>query len=114
MKSYNKTVSARKTILFWNSFWNSKYFEMGMGNEKFKSCPNFNNCYTTRKKSELNNPKFIIDAVVFHGVFSKNDIPAIQKLKKNRQSLKKLNQGIDPLFVLFMRVRIFFNSLPNS
>ena len=77
---------------------------MGEANEKFKSCPNFNNCYTTIRKSELSDPKFIVDAVVFHGVLSKNDISAIERLKKNRQSLKNWNHGIEPLFVLYMRV----------
>ena len=31
-KSVNKIISERKTILFWNSYWDDHYFEMGAGN----------------------------------------------------------------------------------
>ena len=105
----NKNANGRKIILFWNSFYNNEYFAMGVGNERFKLCPNFKNCDTTRgstKSGYLNiiESEHIIDAVVFHGLFTSNDITAIQELKKERRNLKDYNQGIEPLFVLFLLV----------
>ena len=102
VKSVNKTAVKRKTILFWNQYWDFKYFKMGAGNRGFKPCPNFHNCYTTTRRSKLINKHEIIDAVVFHGVSLK--IYAIEKLKEKRRYLSKLNKGIEPLFILFMLV----------
>ena len=107
-KSINRKPSKRKTILFWNSYWEEKYFEMGVGNREFKSCPKFNNCYTTRRKSKLTDENEIIDAIVFHGVVSDHDISQIEMLRKKRKFLPDLNMGIEPLFVLFMLVSTAF------
>ena len=97
-----KTNSEKKTILFWNSYWDWKYFQMGVGNRGFKSCPEFKNCYTTTRKTKLTNPNEIIDAIVFHGVGL--NISEIQYLKKKRHLLSKVNKGIEPLYILFMLV----------
>ena len=75
---------------------------MGVGNRGFKTCPRFSNCYTTTRKSKLTDPHEIIDAIVFHGVGL--NVTEIQMLKDKRHSLSKVNQGITPLFVLFMLV----------
>ena len=32
VKFVKKTVRERKTILFWNSYWDDHYFDMGAGN----------------------------------------------------------------------------------
>ena len=99
-----KTIGERKTILFWNSYWDWRYFQMGVGNRGFKSCPEFKNCYTTTTKTKLTNPHEIIDAIVFHGV--RLNISEIQYLKKKRHLLSKVNKGIEPLYILFMLVSL--------
>ena len=104
VKSKNKLKSGRKTILFWNSYWEKGYFDMGVGNRGFNSCPNFCNCYTTRRRSKLTNKHEIVDAVVFHGVRLK--ISEIERLKEKRHLLSKINKGVDPLFILFMLVSL--------
>ena len=78
---------------------------MGVGNRGFKTCPRFSNCYTTTRKSKLTDPHEIIDAIVFHGVGL--NMTEIQMLKDKRHSLSKVNQGITPLFVLFMLVSTY-------
>ena len=91
-----------RTILFWNSYWIWEYFDMGKGNEGFKDCPNNNNCFTTRNRSLLYDPNYIVDAVVFHGV----NVPLneLSSLKVGKNQLLRLNKGIKPLIVLFMLV----------
>ena len=96
----NKTENDKKTILFWNSYWDWRHFQMGVGNRGFKKCPNFGNCYTTTLRSKLFNPSEKIDAIVFHGVGLK--IEEIQALKAERAKIPKLNHGVEPVFVLFM------------
>ena len=70
MKQTKHLQTERKTILFWNSYWNWRHFQMGVGNRGFKLCPRFSNCYTTTRKSKLTDPHEIVDAIVFHGVIS--------------------------------------------
>ena len=107
-----KTISERKTILFWNSYWDWRYFQMGVGNRGFKKCPEFKNCYTTTRKTKLTNPNEIIDAIVFHGVGLNTS--EIQYLKKKRQLLSKVNKGIEPLYILFMLVSLIKSWSKNS
>ena len=94
----------RRTILFWNSYWNSEYFDMGKGNKQFKDCPNQKNCYTTKNQTLLYDPNYIVDAVVFHGVSAPLDV--LQSLKIGKNQLIRLNKGIKPLIVLFMMVSV--------
>ena len=107
-----KTINKRKTILFWNSYWDWRYFQMGVGNRGFKSCPEFKNCYTTTRKTKLTNPNEIIDAIVFHGVGLNTS--EIQYLKKKRHLLSKVNKGIEPLYILFMLVSLIKSWSKNS
>lgn len=93
--------NGQRTLLFWNSYWHWTHFQMGTGNREFKKCPKFSNCYTTTRRSKLRDPNVIIDAVIFHGVPLKLNINEIKQLKKVRQHIPKVNQGISPIFVLF-------------
>lgn len=52
----------------------------------------------------LFDPKFIVDAVLFHGTFSEIAIPELEKLQKERYSLKYINGGIEPAFVFLLKV----------
>ena len=102
--SRNNTIP--KIILFWNSYWHWHYFDMGHGNEGFKNCPNEKNCITTRNRSHLYDPNFIVKAIVFHGVGVSLDELNSLKLQKLNNQLKKWNHGVDPLIVLFMLVSL--------
>ena len=72
----------------------------------FQNCPVFNNCYTYPSKYKdiiLYNNNIQIDAIVFHGPeINKNDI---DRLKSQRNELKKSNKEHDPYFVLFNLVK---------
>jgi len=93
-------TKTKKTILFWNSYWHWGHFKMGVGNRGFSQC-SFSNCYTTTMKSKLlKNPRVIVNAVIFHGVgLNKEEVKGIKKIRK---MLPEKNQGVDPLFILFM------------
>ena len=100
----NNNNTIPKIILFWNSYWHWNYFDMGHGNAGFKNCPNEKNCITTRNRSHLYDPNFIVKAIVFHGVgVSLDELNSLKSQKLNNH-LKKWNQGLDPLIVLFMLV----------
>lgn len=93
---------SKRTILFWNSYWEWTHFQMGAGNRGFKECSGYSNCYTTTRRSKLRDPNEIIDAIVFHGVRLK--LNEIAQLKRRRKYIAKVNQGVDPYFVLFVLV----------
>ena len=103
----DEVTKTKKTILFWNSYWHWGHFKMGVGNRGFSQC-SFSNCYTTTMKSKLlKNPRVIVNAVIFHGVgLNKEEVKGIKKIRK---MLPEKNQGVDPLFILFMLVIIFDN-----
>ncbi len=104
LKKINKTsTTSKKTILFWNSYWHWKHFQMGTSNRGFEKLGcNFTNCYTTTINSKLRDPNVRVDAVLFHGVGLK--IKDVKMLKKLRKLIPKVNQGHMPIFVLFMLV----------
>ena len=87
-----------KMILFWNSYYEDKYYSMGTGYEGFKNCQH-SNCFTTTHRSSLMDPDVIVHAVVFH--IPQTELKDVQWLKSNRQEIRRYNQGIDPLFVFF-------------
>ena len=93
----------KKTILFWNSYWHWKHFQMGVGNRGFQNC-SFTNCYTTTRRSKLRDPHVIIHAIVFHGVDL--NMKEVKNLREMRDKIPKFNQGITPLFILFIFVSI--------
>ena len=96
-----KASKEKKTILFWNKYWHWTHFHMGAGNRGFVNCPH-SNCYTTTRRSKLWNKDETIHAVIFHGV--RLNLTQIEKLKRIRHKLPLINNGVEPLFILFMLV----------
>ena len=94
----------KKTILFWNSYWHWSHFQMGVGNRGFAKCSN-TNCYTTTRRSKLQNPLEIIHAIIFHGVGLKKE--DVIKLRALRHLIPSWNQGVNPIFILFMLVSTY-------
>ena len=95
-----KREEEKKTILFWNSYWHWKHFQMGVGNRGFQNCSMYQNCYTTTRRSKLRDPHIVINAIVFHGVGL--NFKEIKNLREMRSKLPEFNQGINPLFILFI------------
>ena len=80
---------------------------IGKGYEPFEHCYN-KNCFTTRDRSLLYNPKYIVNAIVFHGVdIPINEFKEIHKFKMNQDLVMHKNSGIIPKIVLFMLVDNF-------
>ena len=59
----HKELNLTITILLWNKWWNDGIID-GSGFQPFQTCL-YKNCLSTRDKSLLYNPKYIIDAIVF-------------------------------------------------
>ena len=83
----------------------------GLGFQPFQTCLH-KNCLSTRDKSLLNNPKYIIDAIVFYGggkgsVEKQNqkDLTEIKQFKESDALVQQMNQGIKPKLVLSIVVR---------
>ena len=105
-----KTLNRTITILFWNKYWIDGIMD-GLGFQPFQTCLH-KNCLSTRDKSLLNNPKYIIDAIVFYGggkgsVEKQNqkDLTEIKQFKESDALVQQMNQGIKPKLVLFIVVR---------
>ena len=105
-----KTLNRTRTILFWNKYWNDGIMD-GLGFQPFQTCLH-KNCLSTRDKSLLNNPKYIIDAIVFYGggkgsVEKQNqkDLTEIKQFKESDALVQQMNQGIKPKLVLSIVVR---------
>ena len=98
-----------KTILFWNGdAWFKHQPNIGQGfREGFKSfrlCSH-TNCFITKNNSMLNDPYYIIDAIVLQGdAIQIDELRKLKELKQNRKLLKERNRGIIPKIVLFNRV----------
>ena len=93
-----------RTILFWNKYWNDEWFGIGRGYEPFGNCFN-KNCYTTRDRSLLYNPDYIVNAIIFHGVgIPRKEFKAVKEFKMSQDLVKQNNSGIIPKIVLFMLV----------
>ena len=105
-----KTLNRTITILFWNKYWIDGMID-GLGFQPFQTCLH-KNCLSTRDKSLLNNPKYIIDAIVFYGggkgsVEKQNqkDLTEIKQFKESDALVQQMNQGIKPKLVLLIVVR---------
>ena len=98
-----------KTILFWNGdAWFKAQTNIGQGFEEgfktFQSCSH-TNCFITKNNSMLNDPYYIIDAIVLQGdAIQIDELRKLKELKQNRKLLKERNRGIIPKIVLFNRV----------
>ena len=96
--------------MFWNKYWIDGMRD-GLGFQPFQTCLH-KNCLSTRDKSLLNNPKYIIDAIVFYGggkgsVENQNqkDLTDIKQFKESDALVQQMNQGIKPKLVLSIVVR---------
>ena len=99
-----KTLNRTRTILFWNKYWNDGIMD-GLGFQPFQTCLH-KNCLSTRDKSLLNNPKYIIDAIIFYGgKDTVDDLTEMKQFKESEDLVQQMNQGIMPKLVLFMAVR---------
>ena len=84
----------------------------GLTSTAFKNCFN-KNCYTTKNRSLLYDPKKIVNAIVFFGIGiprNDNEFKKIKQFKMNQQLVKEKNGGIIPKIVLYMRVK-FLNCI---
>ena len=98
-----KTLNRTITILLWK-FWDDGIMD-GAGFQPFQTCL-YKNCLSTRDKSLLYNPKYIIDAIIFYGDKNKKVITELKKFKESDDLIKQMNQGIKPKLVLFMAVSL--------
>ena len=100
-KKLNRTI----TILFWNKNGNDGIMD-GQGFQPFQTCLH-KNCLSTRDKSLLNNPRYIIDAIVFYGGKDgfMDDLNEMKQFKESKELFEQMNQGIKPKIVLFIAVR---------
>ena len=99
-KKLNPTV----IILFWNKPGNDGIMDEP-GFQPFQTCL-YKNCLSTRDKSLLYNPKYLIDAIIFYGDKDKKVITELKKFKESDDLIKQMNQGIKPKLVLFMAVSL--------
>ena len=55
----------------------------------------------------MNNPKYIIDAIVFYGGKDgfMDDLNEMKQFKETKELVQQMNQGIKPKIVLFIAVR---------
>ena len=99
-----KTLNRTITILFWNKYWIDGIMD-GLGFQPFQTCLH-KNCLSTRDKSLLNNPKYIIDAIIFYGgKDTVDDLTEMKQFKESEDLVQQMNQGIKPKIILFMPVR---------
>ena len=95
-----------KTILFWNKYWRDGWFKIGEGKIPFKSCAK-KNCLTTRNRTLLYDPEYVIDAVLFHGgdgSIIKGEFQEIKDFKNNKTLVGQKNKGIIPKIILYTMV----------
>ena len=95
-----------KTILFWNKYWRDGWFKIGEGKIPFKSCTK-KNCLTTRNRTLLYDPEYVIDAVLFHGgdgSIKKREFQEIKDFKNDRKLVEQNNKGIIPKIILYTMV----------
>ena len=99
------SINRTRIILFWNTYWVDGWFHIGKGYEPFQTCLH-KNCYTTRKKSVLYDPNYIVDGIVFNGVkCPANDLKKMRQFKESEKLVYQRNQGIKPKIIFFMNVR---------
>ena len=101
--SLEKTLNRNITILLWNKPGSDGIMD-GLGCQPFQTCFT-KNCISTRDKSLLINPKFIIDGIVFYSDKNKNVFTEMKHLIESDDLIQQINQGVKPKLVLFMAVR---------
>lgn len=101
-----KSAEQYRTILFWNNYWSDGWFKIGEGKIPFKSCFK-KNCLTTRNRTLLYDPEYVIDAILFHGGDGSIIAQEFQEIKDYKNSSKLVeqkNKGIIPKIILYTMV----------
>ena len=99
-----KSAEQYRTILFWNNYWSDGWFKIGEGKIPFKSCSK-KNCLTTRNRTLLYDPEYVIDAILFHACSI--IVPEFQEIKDYKNSselVEQKNKGIIPKIILYTMV----------
>ena len=93
-----------KTILFWNKYWRDGWFKIGEGKIPFKSCTK-KNCLTTRNRTLLYDPEYVIDAILFHACsIIVQEFQEIKDYKNSSELVEQKNKGIIPKIILYTMV----------
>ena len=101
--SITKNETLNRTVII--LFWNEKNIN-GLGFQPFETCFH-KNCFSTRDKSLLHDPKYIVDAIIFYGgIDSQDDLKEMKQFKESKDLVEQRNRGIKPQVVLFMVVRL--------
>ena len=101
-----KSPELYRTILFWNKYWNDGWFKIGEGKTPFETCAK-KSCLTTRNRTLLYDPEYVIDAVLFHGgdgSIIEGEFQEIKDFKNNRKLVEQKNKGIIPKIILYTMV----------
>ena len=104
----NAKISINRTriILFWNKYWGDGWFKIGEGKIPFKSCAK-KNCLTTRNRTLLYDPEYVIDAIVFHGgdgSIISQEFQEIKDYKNSSELVEQKNRGIIPKIIFYTMV----------
>ena len=103
----NAKISINRTriILFWNKYWGDGWFHIGKGYEPFQTCLH-KNCYSTKNRSVLYDPNYIVDGIVFYRIqCPMDDLKKIRQFKESEKLVGQKNQGIKPKLIFFDNVR---------
>ena len=103
----NAKISINRTriILFWNKYWGDGWFHIGKGYEPFQTCLH-KNCYSTKNRSVLYDPNYIVDGIVFYRIqCPMDDLKKIRQFKESEKLVEQKNQGIKPKLIFFDNVR---------
>ena len=98
-----KSAEQYRTILFWNNYWSDGWFKIGEGKIPFKSCTK-KNCLTTRNRTLLYDPEYVIDAILFHYKIIVQEFQEIKDYKKSSELVEQKNKGIIPKIILYTMV----------
>ena len=103
----NATINRTRIILFWNTYLKDGYYgyHIGKGYQPFQTCLQ-KNCYSTKNRSVLYDPNYIVDGIVFYAVdCPSNDLKKMRQFKESEKLVLQNNHGIKPKIIFFMNVR---------
>ena len=101
------SINRTRIILFWNTYWEDGYYgyHIGKGYEPFQTCLH-KNCYSTKNRSVLYDPNYIVDGIVFYRIqCPMDDLKKIRQFKESEKLVEQKNQGIKPKLIFFDNVR---------
>ena len=102
----NATINRTRIILFWNTYLKDGYYgyHIGKGYEPFQTCLH-KNCYSTKNRSVLYDPNYIVDGIVFYRIqCPMDDLKKIRQFKESEKLVEQKNQGIRPKLIFFDNV----------